>query len=130
MELRHERNRRKRLPASQRPAGWRALARNIRRVHKVTDIGVAQARANSDWAHIGHGDSWVAPKTALTSKNNKWSRLGSNQRPSACEAEAKSEPRRLCWSNCTGPIFGVQTTQSKPRSGCVADEIEPLTGLS
>ncbi len=28
-----------------------------------------------------------------------WSRLGSNQRPSACEAEAKSEARRSCWSS-------------------------------
>jgi hypothetical protein len=37
----------------------------------------------------------------LTCTVSKWSRLGSNQRPSACEADGKSVPRRLCWSNWT-----------------------------
>ena len=32
---------------------------------------------------------------------SQWSRLGSNQRPSACEAEAMSEARRSRWSSQT-----------------------------
>jgi hypothetical protein len=40
-------------------------------------------------------------KAYLTCTVSKWSRLGSNQRPSACEAEAMSEARRNCWSNWT-----------------------------
>ena len=45
---------------------------------------------------------WPAPTLQpLTCTVSKWSRLGSNQRPSACEAEAKSEARRSCWSSWT-----------------------------
>ena len=46
-------------------------------------------------AHQAHTNAY------LTCTVSKWSRLGSNQRPSACEAEAMSEAGRNCWSNRT-----------------------------
>jgi len=46
-------------------------------------------------AHQDHRNAY------LTCTVSKWSRLGSNQRPSACEAEAMSEARRMCWSSLT-----------------------------
>ena len=44
----------------------------------------------------------------------------------------RSQNRDVCAGQIgrAGPILRVQSTQSKPRSGCGADEVEPLTGLS
>jgi len=64
----------------------------------------------------------VSQWSPLTWEKSVWSRLGSNQRPSACEAEAKSEARRLGWSSWTdwtdlkGREHAIQTAR-RMRSG-------------
>jgi hypothetical protein len=66
--------------------------------NRARDYGKGFARVSGTYLARGAGD---LAKTIYNLREHLWSRLGSNQCPSACELEVIAGQARTCWSDRT-----------------------------